>query len=162
MPLTFNLRHLERKPLHLTGELPSQELDAEGVDELIELQDPVGYDLHIERMGHDLLVQGSLQFTLNCECARCLKRFRKAIRLEPWSVDLPLTGEEEVAVDNDTVDLTPYVREDILLAFPQHPLCKADCPGLAELRDPTQNPSGQPGSTGSASTPWAALDKLEF
>ena len=36
----------------------------------------------------------------------------------------------QVAIENDCVDLTPFVREDILLEFPQHPLCKPDCGGL--------------------------------
>ena len=52
------------------------------------------------------------------------------VRVDPWIADLPLVGEEKVAVDNDCVDLTPYLREDILLAFPQHPLCEPDCRGL--------------------------------
>ncbi len=37
-----------------------------------------------------------------------------------------------VPIKNDCVDLTPWVREDILLGFPQHPLCRPDCGGLKE------------------------------
>src|SRR5687767_5768904 len=134
MPLTFNLRHVEKKNLHLTGELPPRDLDAEGLDELITIRKPLEYDLSLERLSSSVLVQGHLAVVLECECVRCLKRFQKIVRLEPWNLDLPLTGEEKVAVDDDCVDLTPFIREDILLEFPQHPLCESECSGLARTR----------------------------
>ena len=73
---------------------------------------------------------GSLTLTLDCECVRCLKTFEHELKLTDWALHLPLEGEEKVPVENDCVDLTPFVREDILLEFPQHPLCKPDCRGL--------------------------------
>ena len=39
-------------------------------------------------------------------------------------------GDDKALVVNDCLDLTPYVREDILLALPLHPLCGSDCGGL--------------------------------
>jgi len=39
---------------------------------------------------------------------------------------LPLEGEEKTPVDNDCVDLTPFAREDMLLEFPQHPVCEPE------------------------------------
>jgi uncharacterized protein len=162
MPLTFNLRHLEKRNLHLTGELPPGDLDAEGLDELITLQSPLQYDLTLERLSNSVLVHGYLAVMLECECARCLKKFQKWVRLDPWNADLPLTGEEKVAVDNDCVDLTPLIREDILLAFPQHPLCEIDCSGLPKSRQkPVEQGNGASQSV-EVSSPWAELNKLKF
>jgi len=130
---------------------------------LITLREPIRYDLRVERLGNDILVQGSLEATLDCECARCLKRFQSTIRLEPWSVDLPLTGEDKVAVDGDSVDLTPLIREDILLAFPQHPLCESECSGLPKKAPPKlAQLGGGANRSGEMASPWAELNKLKF
>ena len=51
---------------------------------------------------------------------------------------MPLEGEEKANVINDLVDLTPYLREDIVLAFPQHPLCR---PNAAGCKHPKQKGS---------------------
>ena len=107
--------------------------------------------------GVRVLVTGSLALPLDCECARCLKKFKTELKLTHWAVHLPLEGEDKVPVDNDCVDLTPFIREDILLEFPQHPLCKPDCAGLknkAARRVATaENP---------ARAVWAELDKLKL
>jgi len=161
MALTFNLRHLERKPLRLEGDLPPSDLDAEGIDEMITLRHPIHYDLRLERLAENVLVQGSLSTALDCECVRCLKQFSHELKMNPWTVSLALSGEEKVPVNNDCVDLTPLIREDILLAFPQHPLCERDCRGLP----PAAQPMGKRGGAqrkDDTTSPWAELDKLKL
>ena len=133
--LTVNLRHLEAHGVHLEGELSVQELDIETHDEVIQLKQPLRYNLEIEKMEEGLLVRGDSHLRLDCQCVRCLKPCECRLDLEDWSALVPLKGEEAVPVSNDCVDLTPYVREDILLEFPQHPLCDQDCRGLPEAQD---------------------------
>src|SRR4051812_12061388 len=130
MPLTFNLRQLEKRDLHLVGELSPNDLELTGFDEMVEIIEPLRYDLVVERLSDSILVQGSVRAKLTCHCVRCLAKFDDELELERWTVDLPLAGDEKVLVTNDSVDLTPYLREDILLAFPQHPLCDSECRGL--------------------------------
>jgi uncharacterized metal-binding protein YceD (DUF177 family) len=58
------------------------------------------------------------------------------------------------------VDLTPYVREDMLLEFPQYPLCKPDCRGLEKPgTGGAKDPGGKDELIPSA---WAELDKLKL
>lgn len=160
MPLTFNLRHLEEKELHLRGELPVAELELADVDELIHVQQPLRYDLHIQALDQSVLVQGWLSLPLQCECARCLKPFPFLLEFNPWTCHLPLEGEEAVPINNDSVDLTPLFREDILLTFPQHPLCEIDCGGL---KNPPSGKAKTPGRKSSeTSSPWAELNKLKL
>jgi uncharacterized protein len=155
--LSVNLRHLETHEIHLEGELAAAELDFGLRDEMIRAEQPLRYDLTVEKMPDALLVTGSLELVLDCQCVRCLKPFAQRLVLEDWTCHLPLSGEEKVAVNNDCADLTPFVREDMLLEFPQHPLCKPDCGGLKK---------GQAQKTGgkdkSASSAWAELDKLKL
>lgn len=162
MPLIFNVRHLEKKPLHLKGELPAQELDIEGVDECIGVTEPLNYDLEAQLMENAFLVQGRLQLNLECTCVRCLKEFKHQLVIPNWVCHLMRTGEDAVVVHNDVVDLTPYVREDILLAFPQHPLCESGCDGLPyPLSGSVQQPSGSHQNDEKHSA-WADLNKLKF
>lgn len=157
MPLLFNIRHLETEELHLEGELAAKELDIEFNDEVVHPAGPLKYDLNVQQLEHEILVQGNLNLPLACECVRCLKPFKQDLDLQDWTALLPLEGEEKIVVNNDCVDLTPYLREDILLAFPQHPLCKPDCAGLPKK---SFGESKKAGST--SEERWAALNKLKL
>lgn len=162
MPLLFNIRHLERKPLVLRGELPAAELELDGIDELIRVGRPLRHDLEVERHERSILVHGRLELQLQCECVRCLKAFEQRLELADWACLLPLEGEDKVLVTNDCVDLTPYMREDILLTFPQHPLCESGCRGLpATPRTSVKPPSGA-SQTEVISSAWAELNKLKL
>ena len=121
---------METRNVNLRGELSLAELDLDVRDELIRVTTPVEYEMEIEKLDDALLVQGELRVELECECVRCLKKFTRELDLENWTLHLPLEGEDAVSVDSDSVDLTPFVREDMLLEFPQHPLCRPDCDGL--------------------------------
>ncbi|MEK7707341.1 MAG: DUF177 domain-containing protein, partial [Verrucomicrobiota bacterium] len=74
---------------------------------------------------------------------------------------LPLKGDECVPVSSDRVDLTPHIREDILLAFPQHPVCDSKCRGLAKVEIGIKKMSGRD-KTESGSSAWSALNKLKL
>ncbi|HYV26982.1 MAG TPA: YceD family protein [Candidatus Eisenbacteria bacterium] len=161
MSLLVNLRHLEKKNLLLTGELPVELLELEGVDELIHVQLPLKYDLEIQKFEKSILAQGSLELSLQCECVRCLKPVPWRLDLSDWACHLPFEGEEKVTIANDCVDLTPYIREDILLSFPQHPLCKPECTGLTSTLQDKLKPGGN-GQSQMASSAWTVLDKLKL
>jgi uncharacterized metal-binding protein YceD (DUF177 family) len=75
-----------------------------------------------------------------------------------WACHLPLEGEDKITADNDSVDLTPYIREDMLLEFPQHPLCKPDCAGLKK-KSKVQKMDAPEKLKPSA---WSELDKLKL
>src|SRR5581483_511634 len=154
MPLLVNLRHLEEHNVRLQGELPVEELDLDIRDPLIRVEQPLRYQVEVQQMERSVLVQGGLQLTLNCECARCLKAFEHRIDLKDWTRHLPLEGEEKVPVLNDCVDLTPLVREDILLEFPQHPLCEAACSGLPKSDVGKAQKTSGPGQSKPKPSTW--------
>jgi len=159
--LSVNLRHLEARDVRLQGELPVAELDLEVHDPVIHPEQPLHYDLNVQKLSDGLLVTGSLLLVLECECVRCLKPFRHELKIAHWTRHLPFAGEEKVAVDNDGVDLTPYVREDILLEFPQHPLCKPDCRGLEKISG-GKTRAGSRRRDDPIASPWAELNKLKL
>ena len=161
MPVNVNLRHLESKELHLDGELPIEELDIESRAEVITLKSPLAYDLEVQKLEGAILAQGVLSLTLDCQCVRCLKEFKFDLELSPWTAHVPLEGEDAAPVTNDCVDLTPYIREDILLEFPQHPLCDPECSGLpGTVSGKPESTSGVGNEEGSSA--WAELNKLKL
>jgi uncharacterized protein len=160
MVIHINLRHLEEHGIRLQGTIPPVDLDLEKLDEMICVNQPLTYDLEVQKLEQALLIQGRLALQLDCECVRCLKPFEHKIEFEHWVCHIPLEGEDKAQVVNDLVDLTPYLREDIVLAFPQHPLCELECGGLAPLAKRSDDAAGSGGQPGSS--PWAALDKLKL
>jgi uncharacterized metal-binding protein YceD (DUF177 family) len=160
MPLLINLRHLEEDNLQVQGELPAEDLDLNTRDEMIRAEKPLEYDFEAQKLDDSLLMNGRLHLTLSCQCVRCLKSFEYELDLPDWTVHLPLTGEEQVSVSGDFVDLTPYIREDILLEFPQHPLCEADCRGLPKTDSGKSNTSDS--TKTEEPSAWSELDKLKF
>ena len=160
MPLIVNLRQLEEKDVTLCGNLPAAELDLDTHDEMIRVIHPLRHELKVERLEDSLLVRGWLRLALACQCVRCLKPFQHELELDPWACHLPLEGEECVSVVNDCVDLTPYVREDMLLEFPRHPLCRPDCRGMEKIK--TGQVKSPDGTDATIPSVWAELDKLKL
>jgi uncharacterized protein len=162
MPLLVNLRHLEAHSIRLVGQLPVKELDIETHDEAIKLAAPLEHDFEVQKLEDSILVQGSLRLALDCQCVRCLKPFPFHLALEAWTLHLPFKGEEAVTVSNDCVDLTPYAREDILLEFPQHPLCNPECRGLPATLIGKPKKASAARQTEENSSAWAELNKLKL
>lgn len=164
MPLKVNIRLLQDESAHLEGTLPVEEAAEGHQDELVRFLGPLRYDLEVARQGQELTVLGRLEADLECDCGRCLKTFRDVLDVPGFAALLPLEGEDAVKLDGDFADLTPYLREDTLLALPTNPLCTPECRGLAtkatarDSRLEKETGSGQ----GPGRNPWEALDKLKL
>lgn len=162
MPILVNIRQLARGEMLFKGQISVPELDIDTLDEMLQVHEPLLYDLAVQLVSEEILVSGRLKLALDCQCVRCLRPFKHEVILSGPLLSLPLEGEDAVPVINECVDLTPFLREDMLLAFPQHPVCGPDCPGVppgaakgkALTRGTAQAPKG--------STPWAELNKLKL
>lgn len=162
MCVFVNIRNVEEEGVRLKGEATVEAFKLHSKDELIRVKDPVKYDLQVTKTGQELFVQADVAVELECVCARCLKSFSQTQELLGWECQLSLTGENAVSVENDCVDLTPFLREDIFLLFPQHPLCSPECVGLLQEYDRRAGkPSGAHPGEPSNST-WADLNKLDL
>jgi len=160
MSFKVNIQHLQIDGKHYEGEIPVEDLDLNLQDELIHAESGLCYDLWVEKHEENLLLQGELKQMFRCECARCLQPFDFPVRIEDWSGFVALEGEESLEVNNDMVDLTAVLREDILLVLPQHPVCGQDCQGITPAAG-TEDGSDDEGQ-GNNPTPWDALDHLKL
>jgi len=160
MPLLVNMQQLAREPLTLKGEMPAEELDLGVNDEMVQAKAPLRYDLTVEKLEDAVLAQGRLRLKLDCQCVRCLKPVKIELDLKGWAAHLPLEGEDAVAVVGDCVDLTPHIREDILLGFPQYPACEPECGGLKGISPDRSKKTSD--KTGLPSSALSELDKLKL
>ena len=156
MLIPLNLTLLQKKPQRLAGEVAPDDLALDLQDELIHVIHPMSYSLTADWMEEAALVQGNVELPVEYECSRCLKRFDQSIELTGYAIHLPLKGEDAVEVVDDCVDLTPFLREDILLGLQQHPLCRSDCPGIAAIE------TGMEKNDQAADPAWSQLDNLKF
>ena len=131
MAIKINLEQLEEEDSQLAGQLSAAELDLQlGGDILVHSAGALDYQLDATSAGDTLLVRGVLTIDFACDCARCLEPFTYTLELPDWTCVLPLNGSDAVESKGEHLDLTPWVREDILLGLPQHPQCGSECQGL--------------------------------
>ena len=159
MPVLVSLSALQHGTVRLIGELEPDDLGLELNDPCLGLRQPVRYDLSAQMMGDEVFVEGEIETVLDCQCVRCLEAFQTPLRLSPWACLLPVQGEDAAPLIDDSVNLTPQMREDSLLALPQHPVCRPDCRGLP-LMPPGLPSSSDQGRKGSSA--WSVLDNLNL
>ncbi|MCS7337418.1 MAG: YceD family protein [Verrucomicrobiae bacterium] len=162
MPIVVSIRQLAKGQVRFRGELPVPELDIDTLDEMLQVREPLVYDLAVQMAGAQLLITGQLRLILDCQCVRCLRAFRHELLLSGPLFSLPLEGEDAVPVINECVDLTPFLREDILLAFPQHPVCGPECPGVppGAAKGKARGRTATHGLKGASV--WSELNKLKL
>jgi uncharacterized protein len=98
----------------------------------------VSLDVRLESVVEGVLASGTVSAPLTGQCARCLDPLGDRLEVElielfayPETATDASTAPDEVSrIVDDLVDLEPVVRDAILLALPQAPLCREDCPGL--------------------------------
>lgn len=115
----------------------------EGVEGLWLSLAPVQASLHLEREVNAILASGTFSTTAVVPCSRCAEpvsvpvsdsftilytEAREAFRDE--EVELSAAEMDVDAMQDDRLDLTRLLRENVLLNLPLQPLCGADCRGL--------------------------------
>ncbi|HEY0636541.1 MAG TPA: YceD family protein [Pseudonocardiaceae bacterium] len=127
--------------------------------------DDVELDLRVESVVEGVLVTGSVTATVVGECSRCLDPLSEDVTVHvtelyayPDSATDTSTDADEVSrVVDDLVDTEPTVRDALLLALPQAPLCTDDCAGLCPECGGKRAELGADHRHESIDARWAAL-----
>lgn len=158
----FGRRPGREKTYDLTVEAPADlGHDVYGVPE----GSPVRIELRLEAVVDGVLATGTVSARAVGECVRCLRPlddevvedFQELYVFDPVGGD---DADEELALEDDLLDLEPVLRDAVVLALPLNPVCDPDCPGLcpecgarlADDPDHTHGPAIDPR--------WAALGQL--
>jgi DUF177 domain-containing protein len=106
------------------------------------IEGPINVTVSYYRAGTDLFFSGGLHATTHAVCARCAEEFTTTgardfrFVLSPRMIgigkqnDLQSEDLEFSVYDGDEVDLSPLIREQVLLSLPTRPLCNEKCRGL--------------------------------
>lgn len=146
--MKIHLKQIPDEGAHLEGEedCPIQELEAEN----IRCAGPLHYSLDVGILGDSLWANGTLRQPLELQCVSCLEKFVHTVEVTAFAVHTELAGPE-------TVDLTPLMREDILLNLPTHPHCDRDGRRVCKAALPDAVPQAE-----KRAPDWSALDKLKL
>jgi len=138
---------------------------------------PMRYKLKVFLVSGELIVRGHLASKLTFTCSRCAKRFSKSIEDNDFNIALNIedlrakgvsgqtdTGRKRVRKrqeDPESVDLTDYTREAIILTLPNYPVCREDCKGLCGRCGADLN-EGECGCSPEPGIGWEVLDGLKL
>ena len=91
----------------------------------------------ITRTAQGLLVQAKMHATQQTECVRCLKEFEQELHSDFTELyaftTKSITDSGLLLPEDGHIDLSPLVREYMLLDVPIKPLCAPDCKGLCPV-----------------------------
>ncbi len=148
--MKVHLKQIPADGLHLEGDedCPIPELEPEGIRCL----GPLFYNIDIGVSGGALWANGSLRQGVKSNCVCCLEKFVYEIKVPAFALRIVLHGPE-------TVDLTPFMREDLLLNLPAHPRCDRD--GGRVCKPATSGGEGRERRE-ERRPDWSALDKLKL
>lgn len=149
--------HLQQIPAggaHIEGEedCPIPELDKDEV----QCAGPLRYSLEVGTSADGLWANGSLRQPVTLRCVSCLTSFEHTIEVPNFAVHIELGGPE-------TIDLTPFAREDILLNLPSYPHCDKHG-GRTCVAAPVTADDGSEAiqAQRKREADWGALDKLKL
>lgn len=143
LPVIVDLQNLENSKMEFDFALAPEEVDLSG--ESAKLKAPVKVKGELRRGIAQTDVSGTIIADVVLECTRCLTETAQRL-------DIPLAAafvapenytqarEAEIGVqdlgvsilEDDQIDLTELVREQILLNLPAQIFCREDCQGLCE------------------------------
>lgn len=151
--MKINLRTLPEHGTRLEGTLDPAACDLPVEDG--QAWSPVHYRLDVQLIGDECLVTGQVDATLTTPCGRCLEPMEFPIRVNPFQHSFATEGLE-------SIDLTPQIREDMVLGLPLVIRCmlEADgrCPVTGQKHAQDAPRTGQGPLQGNV---WSALDKLK-
>ncbi|KMQ51055.1 metal-binding protein [Chitinispirillum alkaliphilum] len=124
---------------------------------------------YIDRNGSVLVVSFVAEAVLSLECARCLNRYDHSVEAQMRLIIRESTGKHGVAVDDegvdfyynvneDLLDISPAIYDELMIAVPIKPLCRQDCKGVeVKVKKTEVNSADQE----NIDPRWEALRKLK-
>jgi len=143
--MKIHLKQVPAQGLHLDGneDCPIHDVEAEG----IRCAGPLHYNIDVGVTGGALWARGSLSQPVELRCVSCLENFVHHIQVPAFAVH----------TEPETVDLTPFIREDLLLNLPAHPHCDTNGDRVCK---PKQSKTAEQDIK--RKSDWSALDKLKL
>lgn len=123
----------------------------------------IAVEVTLERVTDGIVVRGLVHASWDAPCSRCLAPVSGAVDapVDELYERHPVEGET-YALDGDTLDLEPMVRDALLVELPAAPCCRASCAGLCPRCGIDRNYETCECTSDEPDPRWAALDSLEL
>ena len=119
--------------------------------------------LTLESLTDGIVVHGTLGAQWGFECRRCLKALTGRAEVEVQELyQAVISDPDAYPITGEQLDLLEMARENVLLAVPLAPLCRADCPGLCPQCGADLQVDRCSCTRAERDDRWAALDSLNF
>ena len=156
--MKIHQRQIPDDGLHIEGEESAEVIDLPKTDGLRALG-PLRYSLDVGMNADGIWATGELGIDLELTCVRCLEAFNYPLEVNEVAVEMERPATE-------TVDLTPVLRDDILLALPAYPHCdwsgERVCPAEIQSAEKAGALGESDGRSESDSpSAWSTLDRLK-
>lgn len=174
--MKLNVHEIEESAKALAYEEPTDALNALLVHGDVcdfEFAEPAAVRIEYYRAGLELFFDGHVASRVIGHCGRCLENFAFPLDADFSLVLVPRPpvshGDGELSADEldvgfydgDLVDLTPVVREQIIVALPTRPLCSEECKGLCPTCGANRNTQTCDCATTTGDARLAALRNLK-
>ncbi len=172
--MKINIHAVPDAGLDLADDILPQDLELDP-DEF-ELRGAGYLEVHVRKLGQNFLVNARVRVRVVRPCARCLEPAVEAVDAEFETLYQP--GDAALRRDDQTVeaddvgviifqghelDLTPEIRQALLLALPFKALCRPDCKGLCPRCGANLNEGpcacARPDAAAAERASWEALAK---
>ncbi len=135
----------------------------------LDLARPLAVRLEAQQVGHDVVVRGRLEGEAALECRRCLTPVRVPIGEDVavlYQAGVSALEAEESEVyplpeRGNELDLSPMVREQVVLAVPAFAICEASCRGLCPTCGKNLNEGPCDCQAEAGDDRWAALRRVK-
>jgi uncharacterized protein len=124
----------------------------------------IDLDLRLESVMEGVLVSGTAAVLVAGECGRCLDALHAGLDVDiqelyvyPGHAD---PDDELPEIVEEMLDLEPALRDAVVLALPQLPLCKPDCAGLCAECGERLDDVASDHTHARANPRWAVLARL--
>jgi len=137
-----------------------------------EFQYPISIEVKALKIGARVMVSGMARCRVGLACRRCSEPFGKDLEAEvavEYREGTPPRRKEDVIEDGDRdaswytaplIDLADDLRQILLVAVPEYPLCGENCRGLCPVCGANMNAVTCSCLPLTGGTPFEALEKL--
>lgn len=119
--LVINCKQLSEEETELNVCFSAKEMDLTYKD--IVSEGDIGVYATAVLVSNEIIVQGRIEASYSCECDRCLSPIAIPIEVDNFILNYEYH-------DQDFQDISPEVRDEILLTIPTKILCSPDCKGI--------------------------------
>lgn len=91
---------------------------------------PLDFSLELDIIGEEkaLFFTGTIEGEFLLKCSRCLKEFKEHVKAR-----LEFSIPRKEIDDFGKVDISEYIKENLILAIPIKALCRKDCEGICSI-----------------------------